>query len=94
MTAGQSAAIFAAMLGVFALTHVLTRALSRRLGPDRPTARLQVVERLSLGKDRQILLVRAGGEVHLVGLTAQSIQFGPPVRQGVPAEEISQERDS
>lgn len=94
MTAGQTAAVFLAMLGVFALTHVLTRVLSRRFGTVRPSARLQVVERLSLGKDRQILLVRAGDTVHLVGLTAQQIQFGPSVEQDLKTDEASQERVS
>jgi flagellar biogenesis protein FliO len=67
------------MLMVFGLAYVVTRYLSGRSGSGQSRGQIKILERVGVGKDRQILLVQLGSEYFLAGVTGQSIQFSPPV---------------
>lgn len=71
---GQLAWTALAFIGVVVLAAYTTRILSRRLGGS-PTARLQVVEQLALGRDRSLVVVRVEGRLLLVGATAHGISL-------------------
>lgn len=69
------------MAGIFAATWLTTRFLARRLpGGGGKGSQMQVVERLPLGKDRQVALLRVGSEHYLVGISGQQISFSQQVR--------------
>ena len=67
------------MLVVFGLAYVATRFLSGRSGATQSRGQVKILERIGVGKDRQILLVQVGTDYFLAGVTGQSIQFSPPV---------------
>jgi flagellar protein FliO/FliZ len=64
---------------VFALAYWGTRLLARRPHLTRHTSQLKVIERLSLGRDRQLLLVQVGEKIYLAGVTPQHITLGEAV---------------
>lgn len=68
------------MAGIFGLTWLTTRFLSRRLPGGGRGGNMQVIEKLTLGKDRQIALVKVGDEHFMVGLAGQNISFSQAIR--------------
>jgi flagellar biosynthetic protein FliO len=85
---GEIISLVLIMAAIFALTWLTTKFLSKRLPGSGKTSRMQVVERMPFGKDRQVVLVKVGEEHILVDVTGQQISFGPAVRvsQPVPAD--------
>lgn len=77
------------MGGIFVLTWLSTRFLAKRLPGGGKHGQMQVIERLPLGRDRQIALLRVGNEHYLVGLAGQQISFSQPVRLEVQTEKAS-----
>ncbi|MDD2457516.1 MAG: flagellar biosynthetic protein FliO [Eubacteriales bacterium] len=67
------------MVLVFALAYGGTRLLAQRPHLIRHSSQLKVIERLSLGRDRQLLLVQVGEKVYLAGVTPQHITLGEAV---------------
>lgn len=72
------------MAGIFALTWVTTRFLSKRLPGGGRTGHMQIIEKLSLGKDRQVALVKVGEEHFMIGVAGQQISFSPAIRLNQP----------
>ena len=68
------------MAGIFGLTWLTTRFLAKRLPGGGKSSHMQIVERLSLGKDRQVALIKVGNEHFMVGIAGQHISFSQPVQ--------------
>ncbi len=75
---GQIILLVVVMAGIFVLSWLATKYLGRRLGTS-SSARMKVVERLGLGRDRQIALVKVGDRHYMVGITGHQISFSQPV---------------
>ncbi|MBP7402117.1 MAG: flagellar biosynthetic protein FliO [Clostridia bacterium] len=70
--------LLAVTCGVFFLAYAAAKYLPGRMARmTGRSGRLKVVERIMVGKDRQIAVVRAGSQVFLVGIAGQSVQIGP-----------------
>ena len=41
------------------------------------TRHLHILERIAVGKDRQVVILRVGKQYFLAGITGQSVQIGP-----------------
>ena len=68
------------MAGIFGLTWLSTRFLAKRLpGSGGKTAKMQIIEKLTMGKDRQVVLIKVGDEHFMVGVAGQQISFSQPV---------------
>jgi len=67
------------MVLVFALAYWGTRLLAQKPRLIGHSSQLKVIERLSLGRDRQLLLVQVGEKVYLAGVTPQHITLGEAV---------------
>jgi flagellar biosynthetic protein FliO len=78
-TLTDSFVALALTLLILAAVWYLTRRLIRQPGSRKHLRHLQVVERLPLGRDRQILLVKVGREYFLAGVTSHGITFSPAV---------------
>lgn len=85
------------VFGLLAFLYVLGPRLGGRLGGPSPR-RIQILERVSLGDKRALLLVRVGEESFLVGSTSQQVQLVAPVEldeeSGVPEGEPEGRRPS
>lgn len=68
------------MGGIFALSWLATRFLAKRLPGGGKTGHMHIIERLPLGRDRQVALLKVGEDHILVGITGQKISFSGPVR--------------
>lgn len=60
-------------IAVIAAAFYTTRFMARRAGGSGKSRHMQVLDRLPISNDKQILLVQAGEKVHMVGVTGQSI---------------------
>ncbi len=69
--------LLAVTLGVFFLAYAAAKYLPARMARTGKATRLKVLERVVVGKDRQIAIVRAGSQFFLVGIAGQSVQIGP-----------------
>ncbi len=78
--AGQIIWLVVVMVGIFALSWLATKFLSKRLPGSSKTNHMKIVEKLSMGKDRQVLLVKVGEEHFMVGVAGQQISFSQPVK--------------
>lgn len=61
------------MVLVIVAAYYSTRAISMKARKLTKGKCLHVIDRIAVGRDKQILLVRAGDEVYLVGVTGQSM---------------------
>ena len=82
---GEILVLILVMAGIFALTWLTTRFLSRRLPGGGKTRHLQIIEKLPVGKSQQIALVRVGDEHFMVGISGQQISFSQGFRLPEPA---------
>lgn len=67
------------MVGIFGLTWLTTKFLSKRLPGGGKTSKMQIIEKLTMGKDRQVVLLKVGEEHFMVGVAGQQISFSQPV---------------
>ncbi len=67
-------------IGVFVLTYYATKFLAKRVGAIAKTKNMQIMERIALGKEKQIAILRVGDEYFLVGTTGNTIQIGSPLK--------------
>lgn len=88
--------VFGMLVGfglILFLAWWFVRLLGRGVAAAGPQRMIQVLDRVSLGADKQLLLVRAGGRVLLLGVTAHRVEnlaeLPPdalPPQQPLPAE--------
>ncbi len=77
MHAGDFFSLFGALLGfilILVLAYWAVRLLSRGYGAQGAGRSIQVVDRVGLGTDKQLLIVKAAGRAFLLGVTAQRIE--------------------
>lgn len=72
------------MLGIFGLTWLTTRFMAKRLPGGGRSGHLQIIEKLQVGRDRQIALIKAGNKHYMVGIAGQQISFSQPVEIDSP----------
>ncbi len=72
--------VFVVTIGVFFLAWLAARFLARRSMQPRRDGLMHMADRLMLGKDKQIILLKVGHTYYLVGLSQNSIQFSQPVQ--------------
>lgn len=58
---------------VIAAAYYTTRYMARKAGAGIKSRHMQVLDRLSISKDSQIIIIKAGGKTHMVGITGHSI---------------------
>jgi len=62
--------------GVFALTYYTTKYISKRAGMMSKSKNIQLMEKIVVGKDKQVGILRVGEDYILIGITNQSLQIG------------------
>lgn len=60
-------------VAVIAAAYFVTRFMARRVGGNGKSRHMQVLDRLSISNDKQIMMVKAGDKVYVLGVTGQSI---------------------
>ena len=78
--------VFIITIGVFFLAWLAARFLAKRSMQPRRNGLMHMADRLMLGKDKQIVLLKVGQVYYLVGLSQNSIQFSQPVKPEAFAE--------
>jgi flagellar biogenesis protein FliO len=62
-------------VGIFALTYYSTKFISRKSFYVTKAKNLKVIERVPLGKEKEVVLLKSGGQFFLVGISQSSISF-------------------
>jgi len=78
-------------VGVFVLTYYSTKFLSKRAGVTSRTKNLQLLEKIPVGKDKQVAILRVGDEIYLLGISNQSVQFSKPLTKTAAAKLVQEE---
>lgn len=60
-------------VAVIAAAYYTTRFIARRAGGGGKSRHMQVLDRLAISNDKQIFIIKAGGKVHMLGITGQNI---------------------
>lgn len=64
------------MIGVFVGAYFVSKWVAKKYSPTGGSSmgNIEILDRSSLGKDQHLVLVRSGGKVLLLGVTAHNIQ--------------------
>lgn len=77
--------LFVSILIYVTLKYLNSRGLLKPLGLKKKM--MQVVERLYLGPNRSLFIVRVGEKLHLIGVTDHSINLLSNLNEGYEAQE-------
>ena len=83
----ETAGMFLAMAGIIAAAWGASRFLGKKFGVPASGKSLQILEQVSLGADRSLLLVRCGGHTYLLGSSQAGIQVIDEIEESDKIEE-------
>ena len=87
--------LFAVMIAVIVGAYYVTKLISNRTPHLAKNKYIRILDRLPVAKDKQILLLEAGGRYFLVGISGQSIQtIGELSREEIHAESEMAEKSA
>jgi len=66
-------------IGIFILTYYSTRFISKRSLEASKTKNMKLIEKVSVGKDKDVALMKVGDQFYLVGISATSVSFSTPL---------------
>lgn len=68
-------AVLILVLLILYLSHVCTKVLGRGIGGRQANSHMQLIDRLPLGQDKAVAVIRMGKRYYLVGIAASSINL-------------------
>jgi flagellar biogenesis protein FliO len=68
-------------IGIFVLTYYSTRFISKRSLEASKTRNMKLIEKVSVGKDKEVALMKVGDQFFLVGIAPNAVSISTPLTQ-------------
>ena len=70
-------------LGIFALAYFSTRFIAKRSIDLQKNKNIKVIEKISLGKEKEAAIIRVGNEYFLAGISSGNVNFSGPLSKEI-----------